>query len=1075
MSKRKSDRSDGTPHKRAKSSHAGEQEEDVANLRPASHSVSGEVGIIEKISLKNFMCHALLGPFAFGDNVNFVVGNNGSGKSAVLTALIVALGGKAQATNRGSSLKGFVKEGESSADVSIALRNRGEDAFKPEVYGQTITVDVRISSEGLRTYKLKSRNGQIVSTKKEELVAILDHFNIQVDNPVSILTQEMSKHFLHSKSEEDKYKFFMKATQLEQMKEDYKHIMKTRTYTKTAVEGHEESLDELKRKYQEKEERYKSLSSIDTMNKKLEDLQHHMVTELENEMKPVKDNIENDEKFTVKFDQKIEEWKAKVEEIELRYKQNQERLDQVSVQVDQLQPQCAQIKSQVQERRNDVKKAEAFVHRLKTNLRDLEKDKEQLTKRIDELKFSISQATAADSQKRMEKLRQLQGQLDAKTFTDSTLGQQIDQFQTAVATSKDELDKMRREEQDIQHSVSSKERNLRAMENSRNSHIRRFGENMPALLAAVDDAHHRRQFRRKPLGPLGFCICLKDPELAVAVESCLKSLMLAFCCDNHRDEALLQSLMSRYFKDKRPQIIVSEFTDKRYNVEERAVHHPEFPTVLQVLEIDDPVVSNCLIDMRGIETILLIKGKKEARRVMQSGHPPQNCREAFTKEGDQVYANRYYSSDVQRALYLSGDLEEEIRHLRVALENQQAHMHRYKQHIQEVEADIRNNSALLKTAYDNRKNVKDCCRRLLLEISELQNVEEPQSEDLRPLEDDLNEISEKLQDSKKDFEKANQDMAQQKRALEEAEKAYRQKMEIITNIAEEAEPIKEELSKNDQELEKCKHHRKHFEDKRKVHLSKIQELKHSLQQKEKEVKSAIVKATQICPERLEVKRTAKSLDSEISRLKGKISAHQEQQGDRDVIIREYQEAAQNYSTISRQVKCLKRFNELLYDIMCKRHAAYSVLRRYLSVRCKYYFNATLSQRGYKGRMTFDHGREALSISVQPGEKEEAVLNDMRSLSGGERSFSTVCFVLSLWAISDAPFRCLDEFDVFMDMVNRRLSMDMMLKLASSQRYRQFIFLTPQSMSSIPENNLIRILRLNDPDRTQTTLSFGQTQ
>uniref|UniRef100_A0AAY4BE51 Structural maintenance of chromosomes protein 6 n=2 Tax=Denticeps clupeoides TaxID=299321 RepID=A0AAY4BE51_9TELE len=979
-----------------------------------------KVGIIEKISLKNFMCHALLGPFAFGDNVNFVVGNNGSGKSAVLTALIVALGGKAQATNRGSSLKGFVKEGESSADVSIALRNRGEDAFKPEVYGQTITVDVRISSEGLRTYKLKSRNGQIVSTKKEELVAILDHFNIQVDNPVSILTQEMSKHFLHSKSEEDKYKFFMKATQLEQMKEDYKHIMKTRTYTKTAVEGHEEArlLDELKRKYQEKEERYKSLSSIDTMNKKLEDLQHHMawalVTELENEMKPVKDNIENDEKFTVKFDQKIEEWKAKVEEIELRYKQNQERLDQVSVQVDQLQPQCAQIKSQVQERRNDVKKAEVRLTCLRCftshELLDLEKDKEQLTKRIDELKFS--QATAADSQKRMEKLRQLQGQLDAKTFTDSTLGQQIDQFQTAVATSKDELDKMRREEQDIQHSVSSKERNLRAMENSRNSHIRRFGENMPALLAAVDDAHHRRQFRRKPLGPLGFCICLKDPELAVAVESCLKSLMLAFCCDNHRDEALLQSLMSRYFKDKRPQIIVSEFTDKRYNVEERAVHHPEFPTVLQVLEIDDPVVSNCLIDMRGIETILLIKGKKEARRVMQSGHPPQNCREAFTKEGDQVYANRYYSSDVQRALYLSGDLEEEIRHLRVALENQQAHMHRYKQHIQEVEADIRNNSALLKTAYDNRKNVKvlptDHCP-----FSQIQLF---------------------------------------------GRRFWNAQLNIstFTSLCVCACVVQEELSKNDQELEKCKHHRKHFEDKRKVHLSKIQELKHSLQQKEKEVKSAIVKATQICPERLEVKRTAKSLDSEISRLKGKISAHQEQQGDRDVIIRYVLLGNSQETACGAQPFCL---------FFC----------RYLSVRCKYYFNATLSQRGYKGRMTFDHGREALSISVQPGEKEEAVLNDMRSLSGGERSFSTVCFVLSLWAISDAPFRCLDEFDVFMDMVNRRLSMDMMLKLASSQRYRQFIFLTPQSMSSIPENNLIRILRLNDPDRTQTTLSFGQTQ
>lgn len=39
----------------------------------------------------------------------------------------------------------------------------------------------------------------------------------------------------------------------------------------------------------------------------------------------------------------------------------------------------------------------------------------------------------------------------------------------------------------------------------------------------------------------------------------------------------------------------------------RAVHHPEFPSVLTALEIDHAVVANCLIDVRSIETILLIK------------------------------------------------------------------------------------------------------------------------------------------------------------------------------------------------------------------------------------------------------------------------------------------------------------------------------------------------------------------------------------------------------------------------------------------------------------------------------------
>ena len=66
--------------------------------------------IIEEIKCVNFMCHDKLS-VKLGPLINFIIGHNGSGKSAVLTAVTLCLGGKATATNRGQSLKNFIKEG----------------------------------------------------------------------------------------------------------------------------------------------------------------------------------------------------------------------------------------------------------------------------------------------------------------------------------------------------------------------------------------------------------------------------------------------------------------------------------------------------------------------------------------------------------------------------------------------------------------------------------------------------------------------------------------------------------------------------------------------------------------------------------------------------------------------------------------------------------------------------------------------------------------------------------------------------------------------------------------------------
>ena len=72
-------------------------------------------------------------------------------------------------------------------------------------------------------------------------------------------------------------------------------------------------------------------------------------------------------------------------------------------------------------------------------------------------------------------------------------------------------------------------------------------------------------------------------------------------------------------------------------------------------------------------------------------------------------------------------------------------------------------------------------------------------------------------------------------------------------------------------------------------------------------------------------------------------------------------------------------------------------------------------------MKINHKEALMDLDIRPdGDKSEK--RDMKTLSGGEKSFSQVALVLSLWSEIDAPFRILDEFDVFMDSHNRTVAL-----------------------------------------------------
>jgi hypothetical protein len=124
-----------------------------------------EAGHIMSVYVENFMCHRKFFT-PFGHHVQFITGRNGSGKSAIVAAIQLCLGSSARQTGRGSNIGKYVREGsENPAVLKVSLYNEGPDAYKPEVYGNRITVK-RVINKASSTYHLLDENGVVRSLSK---------------------------------------------------------------------------------------------------------------------------------------------------------------------------------------------------------------------------------------------------------------------------------------------------------------------------------------------------------------------------------------------------------------------------------------------------------------------------------------------------------------------------------------------------------------------------------------------------------------------------------------------------------------------------------------------------------------------------------------------------------------------------------------------------------------------------------------------------------------------------------------------------------------------------------------------
>lgn len=67
-------------------------------------------------------------------------------------------------------------------------------------------------------------------------------------------------------------------------------------------------------------------------------------------------------------------------------------------------------------------------------------------------------------------------------------------------------------------------------------------------------------------------------------------------------------------------------------------------------------------------------------------------------------------------------------------------------------------------------------------------------------------------------------------------------------------------------------------------------------------------------------------------------------------------------------------------------------------------------------MLANHKEKKLDLQVEPDATKVSKGREAKTLSGGEKSFSTICLLLSLWDAMGAPVRCLDELYVISEWI-----------------------------------------------------------
>lgn len=1029
-------------------------------------------GYIKKIILKNFMCHENF-EMDFGPRLNFIVGNNGSGKSAILTTITVGLGAKASETNRGNSLKDLIRNGCYSTKITIILDNSSYGSYQMGTFGKEIIIERVIKRDGPASFSLKTENGKEISHKKKDIQAVIDYFSIPISNPMCFLSQDNARSFLTASTPQDKYMHFMKGTLLHDLSVNLEHAKKICINANENMSLHLENLKFLKKDYEDAKTLVKELhqtSNLNEMKRLLQakscwiDIKYNekSVLKRKNDIQLYKEKLDDIESSTNKKREKIERYESdnKLDSKDIEAKNNEWEIKDQKHQ--QVKDQLRAVRRSYDITKENINEAEMKIKECNDRINGLDKSiqhlKDELKKRMNDNKeqMRLEHTRLTDENKELAEL----------------LGNLSSEIQELENKERNLLGRRNEEIKQLETAIKRNQHELRKIKDGNISFLSSFDPRMEVLLKQIQA--NKTYFRKVPMGPLGNYVTVKDyyREWAPSIQRYLSSTLNSFvvCCSE--DNRILRTLIRNCGIKANISIITYRF--EHFNIE-ATKPQTEFLTIIDSLEFSKPELKFLFVDINRIEQVLLIKDHNKARNFLRT--KPKNVVMILSQNlsnsnfGFQLVGGYRLDSVSyeQRPKLKMGSLSDngisyiqdqitdatnQIKRIRIEYNDKIKH---YQKEINELKRQSKKNN------YKIQENSKQITKlRINLEKTEDTGVLTSKENEKEKQKEAISGYQTAIESLKVELNKLKEQAIPIKNNYDETKNELDQTNTIIQQLNEKIEIRHRKIRKHRDDIAL-------FTDKKLQYSDAIERIKNNIKTLQDGIEVQKENALKFASEEEltghDLPNDQEQIKEELNKIARKIRNAEKQIGMTQVEVLNHFESVRNqYKESYAKYKSIDEALVLLQQSIENRWQNYHHLKNHTCLEADMDFRKSIRIRNFSGNLLFIEDSKSLEIYILTPNDEK--VRNVDTLSGGEKSFSQMALLLATWKPMRSRIIALDEFDVFMDQVNRKTGTALIVKKLKDSTRTQTIIITPQDIGKIADIDKtgVKIHKMRDPQR-----------